>query len=62
MNNEKFYLIKEIAKTYRVTPEAVLKWIKEGKLKAIRIGGVWRIPESALQEFIKASMEERKEK
>lgn len=57
MNKEQFYTTKEIAEKYKLTPEAVQKWIKEGKLKAIRLGKVWRISESALQDFIKESME-----
>ncbi|MDA8336472.1 MAG: helix-turn-helix domain-containing protein [Peptococcaceae bacterium] len=54
MAGEKVFTPKEIADNYKVTTAAVSKWIKEGKLRAIRLGKVWRIPESALAEFIQA--------
>lgn len=50
---EKYYTVTEIAKKYAVSNTAVTKWIREGKLKAVRLGNVWRIPESALKEFLK---------
>jgi excisionase family DNA binding protein len=60
MNNDKYLTVQEIANKYKVTSAAVHKWIKEGKLKAIKMGRLWRIPESALQEFIKVSKREKK--
>lgn len=48
----KYYSPREIANRYNVTPQAIIKWIKQGKLKAVKVGSVWRIPESALQEFL----------
>jgi len=53
--DEKYFTPREIAEKYRVTSQAVTKWIKQGKLKAVKLGGVWRIPESALQGFLKSS-------
>lgn len=53
MNGNNYLTVQEIAEKYKVTPAAVHKWIKEGKLKAIKLGRVWRIPESALREFLK---------
>lgn len=57
MAEEQVYTPKEIADRYKVTPAAVLKWIHEGRLRAVRLGKVWRIPESALEDFIKKSVE-----
>jgi len=54
---EKYYSPREIANRYNVTSQAITKWIKQGKLKAVKVGSVWRIPESALEEFLKKSME-----
>lgn len=54
---EKYYSPKEVAEMYNIAKSTVTKVIREGKLKAIRFGNVWRIPESALQDFIKESME-----
>jgi excisionase family DNA binding protein len=50
---EKYYSPRELANRYNVTPQAIIKWIKQGRLKAIKLGSVWRIPESALEEFLK---------
>jgi excisionase family DNA binding protein len=52
MVEEKFLMPSEIAKMYNFTPQAIRKWIKEGKLKAIKIGSRWRVPESALKDFV----------
>jgi len=57
--DEKYFTPKEIADKYKVTRVAVLKWINEGRLKAIRLGKVWRIPESALEEFIRQGTGEK---
>lgn len=59
---DKFYTPDEIAKQLKITRQAINKWIREGKLKAVKLGRIWRIPESALQEFIKESMEKGKGK
>lgn len=53
MMEEKVYTPREIAEHFKVSIKVIQKWIREGKLKAIRLGNVWRVPESALQEFIK---------
>lgn len=58
MENEKYYTPSEIAKIFNFSPEGIRKWIKQGKLKAIRLGSRWRIPESALQEFLKDNNKE----
>jgi len=52
---ENYFTPQEMAKKFKVTDKAILKWIREGKLKAVKLGGVWRIPESALEQFIKES-------
>jgi excisionase family DNA binding protein len=51
--DETMYTVMEIAKHFRVSRQAVYDWIKEGKLRAIRIGERVRVPESALREFIR---------
>jgi hypothetical protein len=34
---------------------SVHRWLRESKISAVRIGHLWLIPESAWEEFIKAS-------
>ena len=43
----------DVAKRLGVSRQAVYKWIKEGRLKAVRfgIGKAVRIPRAALEEF-----------
>jgi len=33
---EEYLTVRDVARLFRVTPETVRKWIKEGKIKAIR--------------------------
>ncbi|AOQ23844.1 hypothetical protein MTAT_14300 [Moorella thermoacetica] len=62
MNGNSYLTVQEIAEKYKVTSAAVHKWIKEGRLKAIKLGRVWRIPESALREFIEGGGEKGENK
>jgi excisionase family DNA binding protein len=49
----KFVKIKEFAQEFNVTPEAVRKWILEGKIEAIRLRGsdIWRIPIEEIEKY-----------
>lgn len=47
-----FFTPKEIAETLKVHHLTVLRWIKEGKIRAIKIGRGWRIKDEDLQKFI----------
>lgn len=49
---ERIYTTEQIAKMLQVHPFTVLKFIREGKLKGIKLGRVYRIKESDLNEFI----------
>jgi putative molybdopterin biosynthesis protein len=53
MMDEKMYTVQEIAKHFRISRQSVYDWIKDGKLRAIRIGERVRVPESALREFVR---------
>ena len=46
------YTVQEVADTLRVHARTVYTLIKRQEIKAIRIGTQWRVPESALFEFI----------
>jgi excisionase family DNA binding protein len=46
---------KEIALELQVTPAAVYKWIKAGKLRAITAGTVVRIERDSFLDFVKPS-------
>jgi excisionase family DNA binding protein len=44
--------VEEVADRLKVTPRTVYRWIDDGKLKALKIGGVVRVTEEDYQSFI----------
>lgn len=48
----KVYTILEVAEILQVGRRAVYNYVKDGKLKAIKIGKEWRINEPDLKEFL----------
>ena len=64
---EKFFTTEQVANILQVHPFTILKFIKSGKLKGIKLGRVYRIKESDVQEFLEERMtgtktKEKKEK
>jgi excisionase family DNA binding protein len=49
---EKFLTTEQVANILQVHPFTILKYIKEGKLKGIKLGRVYRIQESDMVEFL----------
>lgn len=49
---EQIYTTEQVAKLLQIHPLTVLNYIKSGKLKAVKLGRVYRIRESALQDFL----------
>lgn len=47
----KYYTCEEIAERYRVKTATVWGWIRNGRLSAIRIGGLYRVTEDAMRQF-----------
>ncbi len=45
----------EIAERFRVSRQAVYKWINEGKLEAHRFGRAVRVPRASVEQFREAS-------
>lgn len=62
----KLYTVQEIAEALRVHSRTAYRLVKEGKIKGIKVGSQWRIPESALLEYIEtgwqAHVQEKKDK
>jgi len=48
---ENYYSVKQLAFIFKVHPLTIRRYITQGKLKAVRIGGNVRIPESGLSVF-----------
>ena len=51
----KFYTIPETAQALNVTPQTVRAYIKQGKLKGVRVGRPILITENNLRTFLKAT-------
>ena len=54
MAKQKFLTIEKVAKRLQIGERSVYRYVKDGKLKATKIGG-WRITEKDLKDFIKRS-------
>mgnify|MGYP001174280144 FL=1 len=48
---ETLYSTAEAAEILRIALRTVSLWIRTGKLRAVKVGKNWRIPESALEEM-----------
>jgi acetyl-CoA synthetase len=54
---EKLLLPAEVARILRVTTRTIERYCKQGKLRAVKVGRLWRIPKSSLEEFLKTEAE-----
>ena len=50
---EKYYTPEEIADNLKVHLKTVYNWIKNGSLKAVKVGHFWRISETELNRLLK---------
>jgi excisionase family DNA binding protein len=50
--DEEYYKISEITKKYKLTRHVLYKWINEGKIQAIKLGGAIRIVKSSFDSFV----------
>lgn len=54
MTVEKMYSVEEAAAIIGIHPVTLRKWLPLGKVRGVKVGRVWRIPESALEEMAKS--------
>lgn len=52
MKTEKYYSVQELAKLLNVSEWMISNQMKKGRMPAVRIGGQWRMSESALDEYM----------
>lgn len=52
---ENYYTPKEVSEKLKLNARTVYKWIREEKLKAVKLGDVWRISESELNRLLKGN-------
>lgn len=50
---ETYYTPKEISSKLKLNIRTIYKWVREGKINAVKIGDVWRVSESELQRLLK---------
>lgn len=48
----KLYTLDEVAELVNITRRTLYKHIEEGKLKATKVGGRWRVSDSNLRKYI----------
>lgn len=51
-NEIKVYTLEEIAELLHITRRTLYSCVKEGKLKAVKVGKYWRVTEKNLEEFL----------
>lgn len=52
-SDQKYYSTAQVAKLWMMTQQGVIKWIKEGKVKATRnAAGAYRVPEIEVQKYM----------
>ncbi|QIW24416.1 IS607 family transposase [Sulfolobus sp. S-194] len=49
---ERYLTPSEVAEIFGMSRSGVIKWIREGKIKAVEINGRWRIPYSEVERLI----------
>jgi excisionase family DNA binding protein len=49
---KQLYTTEQVAQLLQIHPLTVLKYIRSGKLHAIKLGRIYRIQESAIEEFL----------
>lgn len=58
MENSTFLTVEEAAQHLRVSPDSVRRFLRDKKLRGVRVGGQWRIPTDALRELRYSPLEE----
>ena len=49
---EDYYTPQEVADKLKVNTRTLYRWIHEGKLKAVKVGELWRISETELSRIL----------
>jgi len=52
METEKLLTVKDAAKVLLVKPTTIRKWLKDSKLKGMKMGRLWRIWEGEMEAFL----------
>ncbi len=52
--------VKDVAKNLNISAYTAAEWIRAGKIKAYKVGRLWRVEQSELQKFVNGDGKERK--
>ncbi len=55
---ERHYSTREVCEILGIANRTLRRWIKEGRIRAVNIGGRWRIPESEVKRLLGQPVEE----
>jgi len=59
---ENYYTPKEISAKLKLNIRTIYKWIREGRINAVKLGDVWRISESELNRLLAGGQGDRGKK
>ena len=48
----KLYTLEEVMDFLHTTRRTLYRYIKDGKLKAVKVGGRWKVTDEALKDFL----------
>lgn len=51
----KLYTLDEVMDFLHTTRRTLYRYIKDGKLKAVKVGGRWKVTDEALKDFLQMS-------
>jgi excisionase family DNA binding protein len=54
--DEQMWTVKEVAERLKVSTVTIRTWIRDGKLRAKRIGRPWHVPDSAVREALESGL------
>lgn len=55
---EEFYTAEELAEYLKVSPQTVRAWVREKKVRAVKLGRAWRIPVDEVRRVATEGVEE----
>ena len=57
---ENYYTPKEVSEKLKLNIRTIYKWIREERIKAIKLRNVWRISESELSRLLEGNGQNRR--
>ena len=56
---EFLYTVPEAAKLLSIAPKTLTDWLRAGKIRGVKVGRSWRIPESAIDDVAKGGTQKK---